>query len=173
MDAVHQSRCLVCWNVFRVSGLEEKHGGLKKYLAWKAESIERHHSFMSGLNKCVSMHNTNPDRACLRARAELDGVMVVKASKKSGMRQECDFEFVELDAWKAEHPDEELPATVDTEIELPSGELVMKEGVWVKIGAAGHHKFTRYSDTGVEQTKDIDDGQCIFTDEQQQLKRTA
>eukprot|EP00974_Lingulodinium_polyedra_P116358 11158853-Lingulodinium_polyedra.AAC.1 len=64
-----------------------------------------------------------------------------------------DYESVELDVRQSEHPDEALPAVVDREIDLPSGELVVQEGVWIKMGVAGHHKFTRYSDTSVKMTK--------------------
>eukprot|EP00974_Lingulodinium_polyedra_P035471 3404155-Lingulodinium_polyedra.AAC.1 len=89
--------CLICWNVFRASGLEENHGGLKKYLACNADSVERHHAFMRGVHRWVAMRNTNPERARVRARSELDGVMVTKVSKNSGLRQDMDYEFVELD----------------------------------------------------------------------------
>ena len=52
--------CLICWNVFRQSGLEEEHDNLTAYLKWKGNSVERHHGFMKAFACYVKEHNQNP-----------------------------------------------------------------------------------------------------------------
>eukprot|EP00974_Lingulodinium_polyedra_P069346 6714375-Lingulodinium_polyedra.AAC.1 len=64
---------------------------------------------MCGVRGWVAIDNTNPERARLRARSEHDGVVVTKASKNSGLRQDMGYEFVEFDVWEPEHPDEAPP----------------------------------------------------------------
>ena len=88
--------CLICWNVFRLAGLEEQHGSLRKYLEWKSTGIERHHAFMRVVEAWIAKHNENPNKARLRMHNELDGVLHICVVQSSGLRQETKYDFVEL-----------------------------------------------------------------------------
>ena len=115
----------------------------------------------------------NQNKARLRMHNELDGVLQICVVQSYGLRQETTFDFAELAAWKKEHPGQEPPRITEMDIEKPNGEIVRTEGVMVSVAVEGHHSVIRYSDFGQQSSKVVDDGECVITEDQQDVKRKS
>ena len=134
--------------------------------------IERHHDFMRAVEAWITKHNANPNKARLRMHTELDGVLQICAVQSSGLRQETTYE-VELSAWKKEDPGQVPPRITEMDIEKPNGEVVRTEGALVSVAVEGHHSVIRYSDFGQQSSEVVDDGECVITEDQHDVKRKS
>ena len=47
------------------------------------------------------------------------------------------------------------------------------EGVMVRAEVEGRHSVIRYSDCGQQSSKVVDDGECVITEDQQDVKRAS
>ena len=47
------------------------------------------------------------------------------------------------------------------------------EGVFVSVAVEGHQYVIRYSDFGQQSSKVVDDGECVITEDQQDVKRKS
>ena len=141
-----------------------------KYLGWKSMGSERHHAFMRAVEAWITKQNANPNKARLRMHTELDGVLQICAVQSCGLRQETQYD-VELAAWKKEDPGQVPTRITVMDIEKPNGEVVRTEGVMVRAATEGHRSVIRYSDFGQQSSKVVDDGECVITEDQQDVKR--
>jgi len=83
----------------------------------------------------------NQNKARLRMHNELDGVLHMCVVQSTGLRPETKYDFVELAAWKKEHPGQEPPRITDMGIEKPNNEVVRTEDVMVSVAAEATRSF--------------------------------
>ena len=125
---------------------------------------------MRSVQAWITKHTENPSKARLRMHTELDGALQIRVVQSSGLLQETKYDFVELAAWTKAHPGQEPPRITEMDIEKPNVKVFRREGVMVRATTEGHHSVIRYSDFGQQSSKVVDDGECVITKDQQDLK---
>ena len=169
--------CGPCFSVWRSLGEDLRHATLSKYKGWVMQEPEtRHQPFLHALKK----HIENKNRAISLGQVRLhdrddmqEAITVVMSEKKSGKRCIERIFFMKLDDVKIEFGEpESIPATV-VEEELTDG--VVHEGIHLEKSVALQckrktYELEVYTDVGVKQQTETDDGQNVVKDGQQQDK---
>ena len=76
--------CLICFNLYRLLGLDQLYESIKKYLEWCETDPSRHNGFMSALTKFIENHNANPDSARVKNASDVKIVSDVSAKQMVG-----------------------------------------------------------------------------------------
>eukprot|EP00971_Amphidinium_carterae_P014206 280239-Amphidinium_carterae.1 len=107
---------------------------------------------MGALRKYIELHNSDPSKVRVRGRRELDVKESITKVNADGELFFRDYSFIELWAWRKEHPNVEPDKIVKRKIHG-----IVKEGVLVAQGKAGHHTLRDYADEKAERTLHLHD----------------
>ena len=96
----------------------------------------------------------------------------VVAHDAKGLKAVDGLVFVEMWKWEQQNPGKSpSPNMVDTcEVFQDDGSMKWEEGVWVREGQKGVHRFERYRDKQIRKEEIEDDGTCILSADQQEKK---
>lgn len=163
----HGKICQICWNVFKLTGLNLVHGTIAKYLSSTRNAPEEHRGFMKAVKTYIAQVNTDPDtersflkKACTEARTTVD------EEHRSGTRRLTRRTFILEKVFAETYADKPRYANLAKEKDVVNlgAELGDQPGFWV-AGAfnthlPGHHEFQDYSDTSTVMRKRHEDGKC-------------
>jgi len=157
--------CALCNNLFRMLDLKLKFGSIKKYWKWQAAQQGRHQPFLDARKKLIRKINDDPSAYRIKDAKSLKSEMAeqLSAVEVGGQQWEDDWDFVEKSVFLKENP-HASPAEYAFVTEEVKGQKL--EGVWVRLGASGHHKMKRFSGKWAQKVKVLDDGQNVISQAQ-------
>ena len=155
--------------VIEIQGLSEQHTSIQTYLKKRRDKQVDHSHFMQALKTYIRLHNENPASCRVHGRRDLEIKESVTKSTAEGEMVYSDFDFVELWAWRDEHPNQEPDKIVKRMIKGKE-----REGVLVATQKAGHFHIREYDDDRAERKLHLQDaGDPVLDDAQIDRKYEA
>ena len=166
--------CLICFNVFRVLGLDAKYGAPKAYVKKVlTEKQGNHGNFLASRSRWVEEHNDNPSKVRLRDKDALQqAATTLETTSSQGAKLTAPKrQFVLVDHWdEASYG----PLSEQTIVERTVFGVV-KKGVYRLTGKVGHYEVEDYDTQALTErtVEHVDDGESALQAEGLLTKKEA
>ena len=167
--------CLLCFNVYRMLGLDAKYGKVKEYvkkvIVDKTDKQSNRSNFLSALKTWIDEHNQNPDMVRLKDKdAVMKAHTTLTTSKTMGSRLKAPKRlFILKEDWN----EQKYGPLSEQKISERDVFGVRREGVYRLAGEQGHYEVEDFDESALTEQTVEHDGEGPLAEQGLENRREA